>query len=222
MIFHSAPDGRLAWIDVAKGIGIILVVFGHVADSSDHAFMKPLMWFVFLFHMPLFFILSGYVYKPKDDWEYVRAKARSLLVPYFAYLIPIFLVTHAKDLLHIREEFAPLMTDVVEALYGGRLLTVSLGVFWFVTCLFLTQISYNFLVNRIESGKTLAVVISVLALVGLLAGKFMNDFTLPWALTVVPVAMACFAFGDYLRRAQPSDRLTGLASAYVILISTFI
>ena len=43
-------------IDIAKGIGIILVVYGHLAC--------PISEEIFLFHMPLFFLLSGFLSSP--------------------------------------------------------------------------------------------------------------------------------------------------------------
>ena len=51
---------RLEWIDLAKGIGIILMIIGHMPSipSAVHN------W-IFSFHMPLFFFLSGYMFKKK-------------------------------------------------------------------------------------------------------------------------------------------------------------
>ena len=49
-------------IDIAKAVGIILMVVGHFNGLP--------LWFekwIFSFHMPLFFILSGYLFKPKID-----------------------------------------------------------------------------------------------------------------------------------------------------------
>lgn len=44
---------RAEWIDVLKGIGIILVVIGHVNTKGF------LVQWLYTFHMPLFFALSG-------------------------------------------------------------------------------------------------------------------------------------------------------------------
>lgn len=44
------------WIDVLKGIGIILVVIGHI--SLDNGMSN---W-IYTFHMPMFFALSGYLW----------------------------------------------------------------------------------------------------------------------------------------------------------------
>lgn len=43
---------RIAWIDIAKGIAILLMIIGHELPSNCH-----LYGLIFSFHMPLFFIL---------------------------------------------------------------------------------------------------------------------------------------------------------------------
>ena len=57
---------RQNWIDIAKGVGIILVVVGHAgrglqsAGLTDEGWLLPLMdRAIYAFHMPLFFVLSG-------------------------------------------------------------------------------------------------------------------------------------------------------------------
>ncbi|MCD4694754.1 MAG: acyltransferase family protein, partial [Bacteroidales bacterium] len=50
---------RFEWIDIAKGIGILLVVYGHCQPP-------PLIEkFVYAFHMPLFFFISGFLFRHK-------------------------------------------------------------------------------------------------------------------------------------------------------------
>ena len=48
-------DKRLLWIDVAKGIAIILMIIGHTVKFGTYS-----RNFIFSFHMPLFFILTGF------------------------------------------------------------------------------------------------------------------------------------------------------------------
>ena len=67
-------------IDALKGVGIILMVLGHMHYSA--LFEK----FVFGFHMPLFFCVSGYLYKkPFSLKKYTVRKVQSLLVPYVSF-----------------------------------------------------------------------------------------------------------------------------------------
>ena len=69
-------------IDMAKGIGIILVVFGHIHEGQ-------LSQFIYLFHMPLFFILAGcsMTYSRSANQVKWKSLARSLAVPYLVYSI---------------------------------------------------------------------------------------------------------------------------------------
>lgn len=55
----STKRQRETWIDVLKGIGIILVVIGHVSLGNT------LNSWIYTFHMPLFFSVSGYLWGGK-------------------------------------------------------------------------------------------------------------------------------------------------------------
>jgi len=71
-------------IDIAKGIGIILVVIGHVPVP----YYKELYIGIYMFHMPLFFFLSGCFFKSGKNvgWD-IYKKIRTILVPYFVFSI---------------------------------------------------------------------------------------------------------------------------------------
>src|SRR5262245_21386184 len=95
---RAAMESRLRHIDVAKGIGMLLVVFGHspplLADRST------LFEVVFSFHVPLFFFLSGVFFKPERPFsEVVRTRAAALLRPFYFTL----LVLSIDDLLIDRD-----------------------------------------------------------------------------------------------------------------------
>ncbi len=78
----DSPAIALLTLDVARGIGILLVVLGHnaVFRESSHGLYEA----IYLFHMPLFFFLSGVTFRLTSPGETVRKRARALLVPYFA------------------------------------------------------------------------------------------------------------------------------------------
>lgn len=74
-----------------KGIGIILMVMGH----SGFPFTK----YIYLFHMSIFFIASGYLYKDKDSdtlysiFKFIFRKIKSLWLPYVGGMI-LFTMFH--------------------------------------------------------------------------------------------------------------------------------
>src|SRR3954470_17622498 len=74
---------RLEWVDVAKGVGIVLVILGHVPPLEGQEVHRVIYWF----HMPLFFFLGGVVLRrtvPTKDM--IARRARQLAIPYFVYL----------------------------------------------------------------------------------------------------------------------------------------
>lgn len=64
-------------IDQIKGLGIIFMILGH--SLLPAVFTKP----VCVFHMPLFFIVSGILYKEKSLIEILKRNSKKILVPYF-------------------------------------------------------------------------------------------------------------------------------------------
>lgn len=71
-------QGRIKWIDAARGIAILLVILGHCIGSLDDPGNKVIL----SFHMPLFFFISGFcTRKVKIFSAYLLKKIKGLLVP---------------------------------------------------------------------------------------------------------------------------------------------
>lgn len=57
------PDKqRFPWLDSARDIAILLVVLGHIGQGAP-----PLRQWVYAFHIPLFFILTGILFRLMPD-----------------------------------------------------------------------------------------------------------------------------------------------------------
>jgi len=182
----TEQDRRVNWIDIAKGLSIIFVVMGH---SGDYAINHYLGWF----RMPLFFALSGFLFKPVAPGlfaAWARKRIVRLLIPYFAYglLIAFVILCATGDI----SEFAK---QLVKLPYGGQLLTGPFGVFWFITCLLVTQVAFGFL-SRFST-LTVAVVIAVCYAAAHLFVGFKTP--LPWNADVALMALPYYAMGFYLR-----------------------
>lgn len=84
-ISNSKP--RLHYIDIAKGIGIILVIMSHTEFWPD-SFCRFFRHTNNIFYMPMFFLLSGLFYKPCG----IKKRVSRLITPFiFFYLITILL-----------------------------------------------------------------------------------------------------------------------------------
>ena len=88
---------RLAWVDTARGIGIILVVYGHALRGHETSGAFDPSWqadvqdaVIYSFHMPLFFFLAGLFAKrsvAKGATLFLRDKAVTLVYPYFLWSV---------------------------------------------------------------------------------------------------------------------------------------
>lgn len=72
-------------MDIAKGLGIICVVYGHTIFKDE-------LWriWIYSFHMPIFFFLSGVTYdeeKYTTDRKFLVSKIKSILISYFIFCI---------------------------------------------------------------------------------------------------------------------------------------
>lgn len=110
-------NDRIHWIDVLKGIGIFLVIMGHTFKENS------VFYWVYSFHMPLFFLISGYLIEPKSEIrkrrEFFLKKCKSLLLPFFVFrvlLVTYWIVVES----HFRE--------------------LDLGPIWFLIVLFFDEV----------------------------------------------------------------------------------
>lgn len=80
---------RLEYIDNLKGILIIMVVLGHSIQNFTPDYSNDFMFrFIYSFHMPLFFFVSGFVsYKEKLTWESVWKRFKQLMIPFVIWAI---------------------------------------------------------------------------------------------------------------------------------------
>lgn len=110
---------RYAWIDCVKGIGIFLVVLGHIYKDNYVG-----QW-IYSFHMPLFFMLSGYLmFKKSVDWKYGGAS---------------YLVKKTKNLLWSFALFRILLV-IYWLLIESKFRELDLGPIWFLLVLYLVEI----------------------------------------------------------------------------------
>jgi fucose 4-O-acetylase-like acetyltransferase len=183
---------RIAWIDVARGIGILLVVLGHLETGL-------LYRVIYVFHMPFFFFLSGYVHKIQNRYaDFFRKRSIHLLVPYASFLLLL-----APLELHRASHGGKgaIFRAITDMIWGGDRLRGDLGVFWFITCLFATQQVANWILSKFRLGQV--AVCGVISISLAYANSlFVPRFMLPLDLNVVLGALPFYLAGHYARRAN--------------------
>lgn len=139
----ATAGGRLEWIDVARGIGIIAVIVGHVWTGG------PLRDAMYSFHMPLFFLLSGMLSRPQPVLRFTLRQLGSQMRPYAAFLVLLILADQIiEPLKGNRPIFHQWPQDFLPILLGGTWLRGPYTIFWFVPCLMVARILFNTILAR--------------------------------------------------------------------------
>lgn len=191
---------RIEWVDLAKGICIILVVIHHL--SSTMGVSDGVSEFCSVFRMPLYFILSGLFFK-----EYGRAidfflrKIDKLIIPYVFFFvtlgvtIPYFLYKYSG---FVMAEYAP-----APILVSLKNIFTEIGhgctQIWFLQALF--EANMIFYVLKILSKKKESILLPILVCItGVIGLQFAYRgchifYYIDTSITAVPF----FYFGYYLR-----------------------
>jgi fucose 4-O-acetylase-like acetyltransferase len=196
---------RVVWIDVARGIGIVIVVAGHVFTAAD------VHRVIFLFHMPFFFFLSGWVFRPTQDLAgFARKRLMALALPYAAFLVSVALIDTLLSLFDHVVTVRLWSKGSLRLLLGGSMLHGAEGVFWFVPCLLFVSLLYAVLRSRLGKPSRPAM-LAALACAYAIA-LFMPHGQTPLGIGQVPLALAFFGVGALCaeRNLPPAAWLAGL------------
>ncbi len=198
---NSSP--RLSYVDLAKAVGIFLMVLCHGAvpkgvDNLVHAF-----------HMPLFFMVSGWCFSVKRHprfGKFVNSRAKSLLVPYLFWSVVIF----------FGWQFFYAFFDPSKTIYLGDFFYYTFytpaayspfcAVQWFLPCMFLTQI-LGWISLKLTKEKVLPTLLLAVCLGAMGWGCSFLPIRLPLALDVAFGAAFFFLTGWALAGIQNKKAL---------------
>ncbi len=193
---------REIWADNAKAIGIFLMVLGHNALANDRVFD-----FIYSFHMPLFFILSGYFSSNKSEQflPYLKKNAKALLIPYVVfYLVTLpfgLFVIWVHPYNHPYDGWLEFVMKPVIGLFTVRTTSFAFhtnGPSWFFVALFIVKLLF-YIPKRYECNAKSLAITTIVCLTGYLF-FYENNYNLA-RLDTALMAFPLFIFG-YLLKAK--------------------
>lgn len=185
---------RLKYIDYMKGIGIFLVILGHVS------MIEVLTKIIFSFHMPLFFTISGITYYLSNKENFYIKKMKTVLVPYifFSFLSFIYWVLIERN---IRNQGNISMLDqfinvfLAKAGSDNYVYNASL---WFLPCIFVVTCLFHFFNNKMQRNKiVLPILLFFVSLMGFFLSKHM-EMRLPFTLDSAMQGILFFSLGYHI------------------------
>lgn len=183
-------------IDIVKGFGIILVVLGHIISK------ETLKNFIYAFHMPLFFIISGMtllysIKKYKNIKKFLISKFKTIMIPYFffsiiSFIYWFFLERYARN----QNEINPIIVFKNIFLMKVYELGYSFNVvMWFLPCLFVSIIISFILIKQKNNFLKFFCLFSIIFL-----GIVLNNFgiVLPLSIETSLIAIPFVILGYYI------------------------
>lgn len=182
---------RFKEVDILKGIGIVLMIMGHQYYGDD--FDK---W-IHAFHMPIFFIISGFLYHSQNSIEnFLYKKVKTLLIPYLFFAGTHFFLISLKTIIS-GESVDSLYSYLYHIFWINTEGLPICGAIWFLTALFFVNIFY-LLFDRYAKNMILKILcVFFVTIVGICLPAY--GYRLPLALDVAFVGVGLFFAGIILR-----------------------
>ncbi|WP_044292844.1 acyltransferase family protein [Robinsoniella peoriensis] len=192
-ILGGANDSnRIKEIDIAKGIGILLVILGHMEDLTSDIWKQ----FAASFHMPLFFLLCGFLFLENEptllNWKrFIQKKAKHILIPYLLWALIYSNGIGVKQLICI--------------FYANNKVYAEAGL-WFLPTLFVAECLYYFIKLVTQHSKRLlepciVIVFAVLSFLmnQMAEGTAIERLGYPFSFDIALTAVVFIALGYWVK-----------------------
>lgn len=217
---------RIKYIDISRAFAIIFIVLGHTIVHSQHC--NLIFKFLYSFHVVLFFIISGYTFKVKENEKslpFIKKKFIRIIIPYFVwcilFLIPyIILGNGVGNSLGTTSSFN-LKTQLLNVIYGvgNNAALKQNSALWFLPALFSMEVFCFFLI-KYKKKYRINNIILVLSLIILsyITNTFSN-FILPWGLNSVLVLNIYFYLGYLFKEKNYFTKERVFQAKYIVPIA---
>ncbi len=141
---------RIASLDMARGIGMVLVVVGHIEYVNFEVLQG-----IYVFHMPLFFLISGIlIWEKREEQkalkELIGKKWKNLMVPYIMFSLMILCVEAFRLVWKGIDDWNTWWKCVLQTIC-----LQGVSVLWFLPALFISELIFVTLQKKAGKGKTL-------------------------------------------------------------------
>ena len=196
---------RIEWIDIAKGITILLVIIGHNIKGV-------LFDIIFSFHMPLFFILSCITYKLANNKDEFIKNLKKSFIYLFGTALAMYII-HSLIQIIIDWSFIISLSPKRIGFYfwdllrifilgsgapfdTGKEIIAPLGLPWFLIVLFLGRTLFDLLHLTIKNKKVFYTIIFLCSVIGVIMSRIQ---WLPLSFDIALSIQPFFLFGERLK-----------------------
>lgn len=179
---------RVGYFDIAKGIGIILVVIAHIEYMP-----LGLREYIVTFHMPAFFVISGMLMnltreRERPAGDLLRKKLKTIMLPYMVFSVIFPVIDMIRYAIDGKDIFWTFRQDMI----AGITMT-GVSVLWFLPALFFSELIVLAIVKNLK--RPLLFIASVLLPVAIwFLALIIRPLALPMWRTVYCIVQVLFGY----------------------------
>ena len=182
-------DARLRSVSILRGWMLCYIIMGHIG------FTGIFDYYIHAFHVPIFFVLSGYCFREGTTvGKYILKKVKTMLVPYV-----VFALIHFGLAFVLVEDFNWQNSLRVIFWKNNSGMPIS-GSLWFVTSIFFASVFYKLLDVTVK-GWFKSVLIAVIMVLG-----FLCPVRLPYSMDTALVGVGFMHVGHLIRIYEPKKK----------------
>lgn len=201
---------RIEWIDITRAVGMFLIIFGHALPNPK----GRVAILVYTVNVPIFFVLSGFLYHSQSLKKQLVKLFYNLILPYFAtgfLMLLIGIVTNNVDFNLGFTSMGSISATLSAIFWGmgtrGRLAVFGIvvppiGTLWFLLALFWADIIFNFLIRKFHKHRYYVIIMTILSIV-ISLGSFLSAtrFALfPWSLNAGLIGLIFMWYGYCIKK----------------------
>lgn len=203
---------RVIWIDLVRAIGMVLIIWGHSLPN----FQSPIGDLIFAVNVPIFFVLSGYLYHPQKIRKQVYKLICNLLLPYYftgvLLIVLSFLINHVGSNNYIKSYGSTI--SVIKCVFWGMggnaplifskdtIIMSAVGAIWFLIALFWASIIFNILMKSFKSRHQLFFVGLISVILVLISITVSNKGLFPFSINAGLFGVFFLWIGQVLKRVS--------------------
>ena len=215
---------RIEWIDISKAYGIFLIVFGHVITHSNN--LSQLYKYIYSFHVPFFFLLSGIVLTNNKNFKTkIANNFKKIVIPYLLFsllfLIPYYFFGNGVSE-NLNRDVSFNFIDNIFGIFRGISETIPQNrPLWFLPCLFIVKTIYDLILCKIDLKKIKNFILLELLFIAL-GIVFQNIEQLPWCINQSIVMLCFYNIGYAFSNKINSIKKVNIVFPIIFLIIGFI
>ncbi|GAB2767801.1 acyltransferase family protein [Salinimicrobium soli] len=188
-------------IDNLKGLGISLVILGHLQITEE------LFKVIYSVHMPVFFFVSGFLFKAEDNFRnFFKKKYLAIVKPFLTFALLTFVLHRAFSVITDNKNFSTVEDFFISIIFGNA----SNGhlswnpPLWFLPCLFTLLILFYF-IEKNKNKKIKVLFITLFFSIGVLLTSF--NIYIPWGITNSLLALPFLGFDFLFRKTGSLEKI---------------